>query len=75
MEQFEKGMTRRHTFFCINRARHTADQKVVAAVPKEIEIFGKKVQGWLITTEEIVIDKVIPLRESLQEELLLHDPE
>ena len=75
MEQFEKGMTRRHTFFCVNKARHTANENVVDAQPKRITIFGREVDGWLITTEEPVIDKVIPLRESLQGDIIRNDPE
>ena len=75
MESFEKGTTRRHTFFCINKARHTANETVVEEVPKEIELFGRQVKGWLITTEEPVIDKVIPLRESMLGDVMLHDPE
>jgi hypothetical protein len=75
MDEFEKGITRRHTFFCVNKARHAADERVVEAVPKEIVLFGQTVRGWLITTEESVIDKVIPLRESLQGDVLQHDPE
>ncbi|MEW6751308.1 MAG: hypothetical protein AB1505_10075 [Candidatus Latescibacterota bacterium] len=75
MEEFEKGTTRRHTFFCINKARHAADERVVEAVPKEVAVFGHTVQGWLITTEEPVIDKTIPLGESLQGDVVQHDPE
>ena len=66
MEKLEKGMTRRHTFFCIDRKRHTANETVIEEEPKEIIIFGEKVRGWLITTEEPVIDKIIPLDESIQ---------
>lgn len=75
MDEFEKGMVRRHTFFCVNKARHTANEHVVEAVPKEITIFGKQVQGWLITTEEPVIDKTIPLKESLRGGMVPGDPE
>jgi hypothetical protein len=75
VDKFEKGTTRRHTFFCINRDRHTTNETVVEAVPKEITIFDRKVQGWIITTEETVIDKDIPLKESLEGDVLLHDPE
>jgi hypothetical protein len=74
-ESEEKGTTRRHTFFCINKERHTTNENVIEAVPKEIAIFEQKVMGWLITTEEPVIDKVIPLRESMQGEVKQHDPE
>jgi hypothetical protein len=33
------------------------------------------VRGWIVTTEEPVIDKIIPLDESTQGEVLNHDPE
>ena len=75
MEDQEKGMTRRHTFFCTNKDRHTSASKVIDAKPKEIIIFGQFVRGWVITTEELVIDKIIPLDESTQGEVLNHDPE
>jgi hypothetical protein len=75
VEDAEKGITRRHTFFCLNKARHTTSERVVEAVPKEITIFGRKVQGWLVTTEQTVIDKVISLHESLEDDLVQHDPE
>ena len=47
----------------------------IDAEPKEIDIFGAKVRGWIITTEEPAIDKIIPLDESTQGEVLNHDPE
>ncbi len=75
MEGQEKGMTRRHTFFCINKDRHATESKVIEAKPKEVTIFGKQVSGWIITTEEPVIDKIIPLDESTQREVMHHDPE
>jgi hypothetical protein len=75
MEGKEKGMTRQHTFFCVNKERHTSASKVIEAQPKEIIIFGQKVQGWIVTTEEPVIDKIIPLDESTQGEVLHNDPE
>ena len=75
MEGEEKGMTRQHTFFCVNKERHTSASKVIEAQPKEIPIFGQKVQGWIVTTEEPVIDKIIPLDESTQGEALHNDPE
>ena len=75
MEGEEKGMTRQHTFFCVNKERHTSASKVIEAQPKEITIFGQKVQGWIVTTEEPVIDKIIPLDESTQGEVLHIDPE
>jgi len=71
----EKGTTRCHTFFCINKARNTSNEKVIEVVPKEIVILGKKVKGWLVTTEEPVIDKIIPLDESMRGEVMQHDPE
>lgn len=72
----ERGTTRRHTFFCTNRERHTTTtSKIVEIAPKEIAVFGEKVQGWLITTEEPVIDKLIPLSESLHGDVMEHDPE
>ena len=75
MEIVEKGTTRRHTFFCINRERHTRFSKVVEAVPQEIFVLGKKVKGWLVTTEEPAIDKVIHLDESLNRDVSSRDPE
>ena len=75
MEGQEKGMTRRHTFFCINKERHTTGSKVIDAQPKEIDIFGENVRGWIITTEEPAIDKIIPLNESTKGEVLSHDSE
>ncbi len=75
MEIVEKGTTRRHTFFCINRERHTRFSKVVEAVPKEIFVLGKKVKGWLVTTEESAIDKLIHLNESLNRNVSSRDPE
>ncbi|MFT5090834.1 MAG: hypothetical protein ACI8PG_005215 [Planctomycetota bacterium] len=75
MEADEKGTTRRHTFFCTNRERHTSTSKVVEIDAKEIVVFGCKVQGWLITTEEQVIEKLIPLSESLHGDVMEHDPE
>lgn len=75
MEGEEKGMTRQHTFFCVNKERHTSASKVIETQPKEITIFGQKVQGWIVTTEEPVIDKIIPLDESTQGEALHNDPE
>jgi len=75
MDEFEKGMTRRHTFFCVNKARHTANENVIEAQPKKISLFGHEIEGWLITTEEAVIDKVIPLREALRGGIANNDPE
>ena len=75
MEGKEKGMTRRHTFFCINKERHTATSKVINAQRKEISIFGRRVRGWIVTTEEPVIDKDISLDESIQGAMPHRDPE
>ncbi len=71
----EKGMTRRHTFFCINKDRHTASSKVINAQRKEISVFGQRVRGWIVTTEEPVIDKDISLDESTQGAMPHRDPE
>lgn len=75
VEGQEKGMTRRHTFFCINKERHTASSKVIDAQRKEISIFGRRVRGWIVTTEEPVIDKPISLDESTQGAMPHRDPE
>ena len=75
MEGKEKGMTRRHTFFCINKERHTASSKVINARRKEISVFGQQVRGWIVTTEEPVIDKDISLDESTQGAMPHRDPE
>ena len=76
MNLVEQGITRRHTFFCVDRERHTHSiAEVIEAVPKVITVFGKQVHGWVITTEEPVIDKTIPIGESLEADELLHDPE
>ena len=71
----EKGVTRRHTFFCINKERHTASSKVIDARRKDISVFGQRVRGWIVTTEEPVIDKAISLDESTQGAMPLRDPE
>ena len=71
----EKGMTRRHTFFCINKDRHTASSKVINAQRKDISVFGQRVSGWIVTTEEPVIDKDISLNESTQGAMPHRDPE
>lgn len=76
MDFIEQGVTRRHTFFCVDRERHTGwTANVVAVEPKQIIVFGREVQGWVVTTEEPVIDKVIPLSESLAGTSLGRDPE
>ena len=71
----EKGVTRRHTFFCINKERHTASSKVIEARREEINVFGQRVRGWIVTTEEPVIDKGISLDESTQGTMPHRDPE
>ena len=71
----EKGVTRRHTFFCINKERHTASSKVIDARRKDISVFGQRVRGWIVITEEPVIDKDISLDESTQGAMPLRDPE
>ena len=75
MEGKEKGVTRRHTFFCINKERHTASSKVIDAQRKEISVFGQRVRGWIVITEEPVIDKDISLDESTQGAMPFRDPE
>lgn len=75
MEGKEKGTTRRHTFFCINKERHTASSKVIDAQRKEINVFGRRVLGWIVTTEEPVIDKDISLDESTHRAMPHRDPE
>lgn len=74
-DPIEKGVTRRHTFFCTDRQRHTTATKVIDVVPKTITVFGRQIQGWIVTTEEPVIDKTISLNESLDGLGVLHDPE
>ena len=71
----EKGVTRRHTFFCINKERHTAASKVIEARREEISVFGQRVRGWIVITEEPVIDKDISLDESTQGTMPHRDPE
>ena len=75
IEGKEKDVTRRHTFFCINKERHTASSKVIDAQRKEISVFGQRVRGWIVITEEPVIDKDISLDESTQGAMPLRDPE
>jgi hypothetical protein len=76
MEAIEQGVTRRHTFFCTSTERHIHDpSKVVKTEPKELVVFGKRISGWLVTTEESVISKTIPLDESLRGDIVTHDPE
>ena len=71
----EKGVTRQHTFFCINKEQHTASSKVIDARREEIDVFGQRVRGWIVTTEEPVIDKDISLDESTQGTMPHRDPE
>ncbi|NKB67215.1 MAG: hypothetical protein GKR89_09150 [Candidatus Latescibacteria bacterium] len=68
-------MTRRHRFFCTNRQRHSNEDQIVEIVPRDIEVLGRRISGWLITTEEPVIDKFIPLDESMHVDSIVHDPE
>ncbi len=74
-EPNERGTTRQHTFFCTRKERHVTSSKVVEIEAKEIVVFNQKIKGWLITTEETVIDKLIPLSESLYGDVMEHDPE
>ncbi len=74
-EHSERGTTRQHTFFCTRKERHITSSKVVNIEPKEIVLPDQKVKGWLITTEETVIDKLISLSESLHGGVMEHDPE
>ena len=76
IEFVEKGTTRRHTFFCVDRKRHTQrGKRVIEVIPKMITVFGEEIEGWIITTEEPVIDKTITLSESLKGLGVLHDNE
>ena len=75
MQMVEKGMTRRQTFFCTNREKHTRFSKVIEVEPKTISVFGREVEGWLITTEEPTIDKYIALDETVVGDIRSHDPE
>jgi len=75
MEFVEKGTTRQHTFFCIDRKRHTRWAKVVKEEPKTITVFGQQVEGWIVTTEEPVIDKTISLAESMEGLVIQQDNE
>ena len=75
VEVNEKGITRKHTYFCLDRERHSHwASKVMEVVPKQIVVFGENVDGWIVTTEEAVIDTTITLRESL-DRISLRDPE
>ena len=75
VEVNEKGITRKHTYFCLDRERHSHwASKVMEVVPKQIVVFGENIDGWIVTTEEAVIDTTITLRESL-DRISLRDPE
>ena len=74
-EPNERGTTRQHTFFCTRKEKHMTSSKVVKIEQKEIVVFDQKIKGWLITTEETVIDKLITLSESLHGDVMKHDPE
>ena len=75
IEVNEQGVSRRHTYFCLDRDRHSHwASKVMEVAPKQIVVFGEKIDGWIITTEEAVIDTTITLRESL-DRISLRDPE
>ena len=78
MQGAEKSITRQHTFFCTNLKRHSQasdNSNTIATTPKEITVFGKTIRGWLVTREEMVIEKVITLEEAVEPELTDHDPE
>lgn len=74
-EVVERGVTRRHTFFCVDRKRHAQKAVIVEVAPKTIQVFGSPVDGWIITTEEPVIDQTITLAETMDGIGLSHDPE
>lgn len=71
----ERGVTRRHTFFCVDRKRHGGKAELIEAVPKQIVVFGETIEGWIITTERPVIDKTITLAESVEGIGSTRDPE
>ena len=73
--KIEKGTTRRNTFFCTNKDRFSQMEEVIEIAPKEITVFGQKISGWLITTEVSTIDKYISLNESINSDIVFHDPE
>ena len=73
--KIEKGTTRRNTFFCTNKDRFSQMDEVLEITPKEITVFGQKILGWLITMEASTIDKHIALEESLNGDIMFHDPE
>ena len=69
----ERFSMRRNTFFCTNKERHTQPGQVVEEVEKEIVVFGRRVKGGVITTESPLIEKLISIDESLEEENKLRD--
>ena len=69
----ERFSMRRNTFFCTNKERHTQPGQVVEEVEKEIVVFGRRVKGWVITTESPLIEKLISIDASLEEENKLRD--
>ena len=75
MDLIEKGTTRRHTFFSIDRDRHASQPNFIEAIPKTIRQGDKEIKGWVITTEEPAIDTTITLEESFEQDIALHDPE
>ena len=75
LEMVEKNVVRRHSFFCVDRKRHTDGRAVVEAVPKTIHVLGREVKGWIVTTEEPVIDKTITLEEAMEGLGVRHDTE
>ena len=77
MNRDEQGVTRTHTFFCVDKERHTqyGGEKILSSKPKTITGFGERIDGWVITTELPVIDKTISLRESLEGAKESQDPE
>ena len=76
-ELSERGTTRRHTFFCTNKDRHSESQNIIELHEKSVKVFDRIVVGWLITVEEPVIETIIPVRNSLQSSISLpaNDPE
>ena len=51
------------------------NKELIEAVPKTITVLGRQIEGWIVTTEEPVIDKTITLAESMEGVGLLHDTE
>jgi hypothetical protein len=71
----EKGISRRHTFFTKDKSSHEGQSNFISAIPKQIQVFDKVINGWIITAEEPVIDKIISLSESMQAQIPLLDQE